>query len=190
MPATGGKKRRTERFNVRLSEREARLIRLGAEQRGVNITRLKKHLLGSPKGWPDIPSRSSYWQGSPLIEARAGLDSAKRYCKDALLRIAHAADIVGARTVPVDAIDERAREFYEHFDFEPSPIHELQWMLLMKDLRKAHEESTERVGFRPCKSERKRERRGVAAPPQLPYYAACIVLFARSSMSLGATSSI
>jgi hypothetical protein len=45
MPATGGKKRRTERFNVRLSELEARLIRLGAEQRGVNITRLKKHLL-------------------------------------------------------------------------------------------------------------------------------------------------
>lgn len=38
MPATGTKKKRTERFNVRLSEREARLIRLGAEQRGVNIT--------------------------------------------------------------------------------------------------------------------------------------------------------
>jgi uncharacterized protein (DUF1778 family) len=38
MPATASKKKRTERFNVRLSEREARLIRLGAEQRGVNIT--------------------------------------------------------------------------------------------------------------------------------------------------------
>lgn len=38
MPATATKKKRTERFNVRLSEREARLIRLGAEQRGVNIT--------------------------------------------------------------------------------------------------------------------------------------------------------
>jgi uncharacterized protein (DUF1778 family) len=38
MPATAAKKKRTERFNVRLSEREARLIRLGAEQRGVNIT--------------------------------------------------------------------------------------------------------------------------------------------------------
>ncbi|HTA22047.1 MAG TPA: DUF1778 domain-containing protein [Terriglobales bacterium] len=29
---------RTERLNVRLSSREARLIRLGAERRGVNIT--------------------------------------------------------------------------------------------------------------------------------------------------------
>jgi uncharacterized protein (DUF1778 family) len=38
VPATGAKKKRTERFNVRLSEREARLIRLGAEQRGVNVT--------------------------------------------------------------------------------------------------------------------------------------------------------
>ena len=32
------RKRRTERFNIRLSNREARLIRLGAERRGVNIT--------------------------------------------------------------------------------------------------------------------------------------------------------
>lgn len=38
MAITAAKKKRTERFNVRLSEREARLIRLGAEQRGVNIT--------------------------------------------------------------------------------------------------------------------------------------------------------
>jgi uncharacterized protein (DUF1778 family) len=37
MPATAAKKR-TERFNVRLSEREARLIRLGAEKLGINVT--------------------------------------------------------------------------------------------------------------------------------------------------------
>jgi uncharacterized protein (DUF1778 family) len=38
VPATAAKKKRSERFNVRLSEKDARLIRLGAEQRGVNIT--------------------------------------------------------------------------------------------------------------------------------------------------------
>jgi uncharacterized protein (DUF1778 family) len=38
MPATALRKKRTERLNVRLSDREARLIRLGAEHRGVNIT--------------------------------------------------------------------------------------------------------------------------------------------------------
>jgi uncharacterized protein (DUF1778 family) len=37
MPAKT-QKRRTQRLNVRLSGREARLIRLGAEHRGVNIT--------------------------------------------------------------------------------------------------------------------------------------------------------
>ena len=46
-------------------------------------------------------------------------------------------DIVSARAVLVHAIDEPAKKFYLHFGFEPSPIHELQLMLLMKDLRKA-----------------------------------------------------
>ena len=61
----------------------------------------------------------------------------KALLKDALARIAQAADIVGARAVLVHAIDEPARRFYEHFGFEPSPIHELQLVLLMKDLRAA-----------------------------------------------------
>jgi uncharacterized protein (DUF1778 family) len=38
MPGTAAKKKRTARFNVRLSEPEARLIRLGAERLGVNVT--------------------------------------------------------------------------------------------------------------------------------------------------------
>jgi len=69
-----------------------------------------------------------------------GTGLGKALLKDALGRIAQAADIVGARAVLVHAIDEQARKFYEHFDFEPSPIHEFQLMLLMKDLRKALEE--------------------------------------------------
>ena len=57
--------------------------------------------------------------------------------KDALLRIAAAADIVGVRAVLVHAKDENARKFYERFDFTPSPIDPLQMFLLMKDLRRA-----------------------------------------------------
>jgi len=68
-----------------------------------------------------------------------GTGLGKALLKDALARIAHAAEIVGARAVLVHAIDENARKFYEHFEFEPSPIHELQLMLLMKDLRRALE---------------------------------------------------
>lgn len=69
-----------------------------------------------------------------------GTGLGKALLKDALARIAQAADIVGARAVLVHAIDEPAKRFYLHFDFEPSPIHELQLMLLMKDLREALEE--------------------------------------------------
>jgi len=69
-----------------------------------------------------------------------GTGVGKALLKDALSRIVQAADIVGARAVLVHAIAEQARAFYEHFDFEPSPIDALRLMLLMKDLRKAFEE--------------------------------------------------
>ena len=59
----------------------------------------------------------------------------KALLKDALLRSAAAADMIGARAVLVHAIDESARRFYERFDFERSPLDEFELMLLMKDLR-------------------------------------------------------
>ena len=37
----------------------------------------------------------------------------------------------------VHAIDEAARRFYEHFEFDPSPIDAFQLLLLLKDVRKA-----------------------------------------------------
>jgi hypothetical protein len=54
-----------------------------------------------------------------------------------LTRVAEAADIVGVRAVMVHAIDDAARGFYEHFDFEPSPVDPFLLLLLLKDLRKA-----------------------------------------------------
>ncbi len=56
---------------------------------------------------------------------------------DALKRIEAAADIIGVRAVMVHAIDDAARRFYEHFEFDPSPIDPFQLMLLLKDVRKA-----------------------------------------------------
>jgi len=56
---------------------------------------------------------------------------------DALTRIEEAADIVAVRAVMVHAIDEAARRFYEHFEFEQSPVDPFQLLLLLKDLRKA-----------------------------------------------------
>jgi hypothetical protein len=37
----------------------------------------------------------------------------------------------------VHAIDDEARRFYEHFQFDRSPVDPFQLMLLMKDIRKA-----------------------------------------------------
>lgn len=77
-----------------------------------------------------------------LLLARLAVDRSekgrgfgKALLKDAMVRMAHAADIVGARAVLVHAVDADAAEFYRHFDFEPSPFSDLQLMLLMKDLR-------------------------------------------------------
>ena len=53
--------------------------------------------------------------------------------RDAILRTLRAANIAGIRAIFVHAKDERARGFYERFGFEPSPIHPLQLMLLIKD---------------------------------------------------------
>jgi GNAT superfamily N-acetyltransferase len=79
-----------------------------------------------------------------ILLARLAVDRAERgtglgkaLLKDALSRIAVAAEVVGARAVLVHAIDDKAKKFYLHFGFEPSLIHEMQLMLLMKDLRKA-----------------------------------------------------
>jgi GNAT superfamily N-acetyltransferase len=55
--------------------------------------------------------------------------------KDALFRVASAAEIVGARAVLVHAIDANAKAFYEHFEFEEFPVGSLHLMLRMKDVR-------------------------------------------------------
>lgn len=69
--------------------------------------------------------------------AEQGKGLGKAMLKDALVRIAAAADIVGARAVLVHAIDADAAAFYRRFDFGPCPGNDLHLMLLMKDLRAA-----------------------------------------------------
>jgi GNAT superfamily N-acetyltransferase len=56
--------------------------------------------------------------------------------KDAMLRTISAADIVGIRAMVVHAKDDRARAFYEHFDFIPSPTDPLHLYVLLKDVKK------------------------------------------------------
>lgn len=79
-----------------------------------------------------------------VLLARLAVDSrhqgkglGKALLFDALRRIDAAASIVGVRAVMVHAINDDARRFYHHFEFEPSPTDPFQLLLLLKDLRKA-----------------------------------------------------
>lgn len=65
---------------------------------------------------------------------QAGKGVGKALLKDALRRTVQAAEIISARALLVHAKDERAKAFYEHFDFEPSPSDPLHLFLLTKDI--------------------------------------------------------
>ena len=56
--------------------------------------------------------------------------------KDAILRVLSAAEGVGIRALLVHAKDEKAKAFYQHFDFEVLPGYPLHLVLLLKDARK------------------------------------------------------
>lgn len=77
-----------------------------------------------------------------MILARLAVDQAHQrkglgqaLLKDALLRTAQAADIAGVRALLVHAKDEAARQWYESWDFEPSPTDPLHLFLMLKDLK-------------------------------------------------------
>lgn len=66
------------------------------------------------------------WQGKGLGPA---------LLKDAILRVLNAAEGIGIRALLVHAKDEKAKAFYEHFNFEPLPGYPLHLVLLLKDAR-------------------------------------------------------
>jgi GNAT superfamily N-acetyltransferase len=68
------------------------------------------------------------WQGKGV---GAGL------LRDAMRRTLQAADIAGIRAFLVHAKDDRAKLFYEHFNFFPSPTDPYHLYLLVKEIRKA-----------------------------------------------------
>jgi GNAT superfamily N-acetyltransferase len=67
------------------------------------------------------------WQGKGVGRA---------LLRDAVLRTLQAAEIAGIRALAVHAKDDRARAYYEQFDFVSSPSDPLHLFVLLKDLRK------------------------------------------------------
>ena len=59
----------------------------------------------------------------------------KHLLRDAVLRAVQAAEIIGVRALLTHALEEEARSFYEHFDFESSPTDRHHLFLLLKDAR-------------------------------------------------------
>ena len=64
-----------------------------------------------------------------------GAGLGKALLKDALLRTAQAADIAGIRALLVHAKDDPARQWYLHWEFEPSPSDPFHLFLLMKYIK-------------------------------------------------------
>ena len=65
--------------------------------------------------------------------------------RDAIRRSLAAAEVLGARLLLVHAIDDQARSFYEHFDFEPSPSDPMHLLLVLDDATSAVDPSVEQV---------------------------------------------
>lgn len=59
----------------------------------------------------------------------------KHLLRDAILRAVQAADVIGVRALLVHALHKSAKDFYQRFDFEPSPTDELHLLLLIKDAK-------------------------------------------------------
>ena len=70
--------------------------------------------------------------GVDLHEQGKGLGES--LLRDALLRCASAAGVIGAPGVVVHALDDEARGFYEHFGFERSPIEPLHLSLPLESV--------------------------------------------------------
>jgi GNAT superfamily N-acetyltransferase len=94
------------------------------------------------KGMPQHPIPA-------VLLARLAVDKSVRgrgigawLLRDAMLRTLSAADSVGIRVLLVHAIDESAREFYEHHGLEPSPTDSLNLQMLIKDIRAAVDAAT------------------------------------------------
>lgn len=56
--------------------------------------------------------------------------------QDATRRALAAADIIGARIFAVEALDDKAKQFYLRYDFVPSPTDPLHLIMLINDIRR------------------------------------------------------
>ena len=70
------------------------------------------------------------------VDARwAGNGLARALVRDACQRVLQAGDLIGVRGIVVQAVSDRAREFYQHVGFEPSKDDPMLLMVTLADVR-------------------------------------------------------
>ncbi len=70
------------------------------------------------------------------VDRRAqGLHLGAALLQDAVNRAVAVAQNAGVRALLAHALDEKARQFYEHYGFQPSPTHPLTLMLRLSSVR-------------------------------------------------------
>jgi len=68
--------------------------------------------------------------GRLAVDTRAqGIKLGAALLQDAVLRVRTVAENAGVRALLVHALHERAKQFYEHYGFRPSPMHPMTLML-------------------------------------------------------------
>ncbi|QAU22777.1 GNAT family N-acetyltransferase [Dyella sp. M7H15-1] len=67
------------------------------------------------------------------VDARTqGIKLGAALLQDAVTRVRSVAENAGVRALFVHALNERAKQFYEHYGFRPSPMHPMTLMLPLK----------------------------------------------------------
>jgi GNAT superfamily N-acetyltransferase len=70
------------------------------------------------------------------VDRRAqGLHLGAALLQDAVNRAVAVSQNAGVRALLVHALDEKARQFYEHYGFQPSPTHPMTLMLRLSSVR-------------------------------------------------------
>lgn len=71
------------------------------------------------------------------VDQRAhGMQLGGALLQDALHRVVAISQNAGVRALLVHALNERAKQFYEHYGFQPSPLHPMTLMLRLGSVRR------------------------------------------------------
>jgi GNAT superfamily N-acetyltransferase len=89
------------------------------------------------KGMPRNPIPAMLLARLAVDETVQGKGIGAFLLRDAMTRAVSVAEQAGIRLLLVHAVNDEARAFYEHFDFEVSPTDPMNLQLLIKDIRLA-----------------------------------------------------